>query len=662
MGEIEELEPRIRSPPIEEDALYVALGKDVKESVTVLKWALNNSGGRKIYILHIHQPAQKIPMDAMATNVPIRLLDEHKVRAYHENQRREMQEILEQYVQICHRAGNQAETLPKEMDSIEKGIVQLLSQRRIKWIVMGTGSCKTYSRGKETTLKKIFFFRNSTREMIIPKSRKATYVRLKAPSFCRISFIWKGKLIHTRESDIHGIYIDLNSASPEASTNAETTESSLRSLSVTEGENDRLSLSGSFPNYLRVRSADLGMRRLNSGGREINSASPEASTNAETTESSLRSLSVTEGENDRLSLSGSFPNYLRVRSADLGMRRLNSGGREINSASPEASSNAETTESSLRSLSVTEEGNDRLSLSGSFPNYRRVRSADLGMRRLNSEGSTDLDSSSRESEVDGIYIERDCESPQASTNAETTEASLSSLSVTEGENDGLNIPDPVPNCHTFGSDDLVMRFLSPPDDPGTVTPQSRLNPEGSTYRDSPSRRSPSVSSLFSTCPSREIIQDTASGSLECTEGNERLESPMPEDNEWGGCHQLSIAVSSLEGTMSDDIYHRLGQSVARVESFCRDVHKESVRRKKAENNVIDAIHRVKESATMYTELLRHRREIEQSLARSKKDVEEMKSKLVAVINARRSQNANSSKKLEELEQKLFSAVELSQLL
>lgn len=64
MGEIEELEPRIRSPPIEEDALYVALGKDVKESVTVLNWALNNSGGRKIYILHIHQPAQKIPMDS----------------------------------------------------------------------------------------------------------------------------------------------------------------------------------------------------------------------------------------------------------------------------------------------------------------------------------------------------------------------------------------------------------------------------------------------------------------------------------------------------------------------------------------------------------------------------------------------------------------------
>ncbi|XP_022895866.1 U-box domain-containing protein 33-like isoform X2 [Olea europaea var. sylvestris] len=188
MSEIEEVEPRLPSPPIEEDTIYVALGKDVKKFVTVLMWALQNSGGRKICILHILQLAQKIPMDAMGTKVPITLLDEHKVRAYHENQRQEMQEILEKYVQICRREG--AETLHREMDYIEKGIVQLLSQLRIKWLVMGTGSCKSYSRGKETTLQKIFSFRNST--------RKTTYVRLKAPSFCRISFIWKGNLIHTR--------------------------------------------------------------------------------------------------------------------------------------------------------------------------------------------------------------------------------------------------------------------------------------------------------------------------------------------------------------------------------------------------------------------------------------------------------------------------------
>lgn len=34
----------------------------------------------------------------------------------------------------------------KEMDSIEKGIVQLISQLSIKWLVMGAGASKSCSR------------------------------------------------------------------------------------------------------------------------------------------------------------------------------------------------------------------------------------------------------------------------------------------------------------------------------------------------------------------------------------------------------------------------------------------------------------------------------------------------------------------------------------
>ncbi|KAL4585081.1 hypothetical protein LXL04_009695 [Taraxacum kok-saghyz] len=50
-------------PPreVEEDKIYVAVGKDLKESQSTLLWALRNSGGRQICILHVHQPAEKIP-------------------------------------------------------------------------------------------------------------------------------------------------------------------------------------------------------------------------------------------------------------------------------------------------------------------------------------------------------------------------------------------------------------------------------------------------------------------------------------------------------------------------------------------------------------------------------------------------------------------------
>lgn len=45
-----------------EDMMYVAVGKDVKECKMNLLWALQNSGGRKVCILHVHQPAQFIPL------------------------------------------------------------------------------------------------------------------------------------------------------------------------------------------------------------------------------------------------------------------------------------------------------------------------------------------------------------------------------------------------------------------------------------------------------------------------------------------------------------------------------------------------------------------------------------------------------------------------
>ncbi|KAL2478758.1 U-box domain-containing protein 33 [Forsythia ovata] len=189
MSEIAEVELRTPSPHVDVDnTMFVALGKDVKEGETVLMWALHNSGGRKICILHIHEPARMISM--MGPKVSISLLDEHIVSVHHENERQEMQKILDEYVRTCGRAGVQVETLNKEMDSIQKGIVQLISQLGIKWLIMGAGASKSYS----------------------------------------------------RDSKVDGINIETESASLQASPNAETTESFLRSLSVTEGQNDRLNL------------------------------------------------------------------------------------------------------------------------------------------------------------------------------------------------------------------------------------------------------------------------------------------------------------------------------------------------------------------------------------------------------------------------------------
>nr|AFK41159.1 unknown [Lotus japonicus] len=44
------------------DTIYVAVAKDVKDSRLNLIWAIQNSGGKKICILHVHVPSHMIPI------------------------------------------------------------------------------------------------------------------------------------------------------------------------------------------------------------------------------------------------------------------------------------------------------------------------------------------------------------------------------------------------------------------------------------------------------------------------------------------------------------------------------------------------------------------------------------------------------------------------
>ncbi|XP_069144087.1 U-box domain-containing protein 33 isoform X4 [Solanum lycopersicum] len=132
------------TPVVVDDVMYVAVGKDLKETDPTLTWALHKSGGRKICIVHVHTPAQKIPM--MGTKFNIDQLDVHQVRAYHEKEKQDMHMILEKYILICGRAGVCADKLVLEMDSIEKGIVELISQHGIGKLVMGAAANKCYSK------------------------------------------------------------------------------------------------------------------------------------------------------------------------------------------------------------------------------------------------------------------------------------------------------------------------------------------------------------------------------------------------------------------------------------------------------------------------------------------------------------------------------------
>ncbi|XP_047342399.1 U-box domain-containing protein 33-like isoform X2 [Impatiens glandulifera] len=213
-------------PMVEEDTVYVALGKNLNDGKSILEWALQYQRGNYICILHVHQPAQRIPF--LGTKFLVSQLDEKHVKAHREEEKKEMNKLLDNYRSICGRAGVLAKVLHTENDAVEKGIVDLISQYAIRKLLMG---------GKIS---------RNTREL---KSKKAIYVQLEAPIYCHIWFIRKGQLVHSREGRLSGIGMDSAPLSLQASPSAQTGIGVSASSLSSRGWKNRLI---SSPDYSRI--------------------------------------------------------------------------------------------------------------------------------------------------------------------------------------------------------------------------------------------------------------------------------------------------------------------------------------------------------------------------------------------------------------------------
>ncbi|GAB4844492.1 hypothetical protein Ancab_037870 [Ancistrocladus abbreviatus] len=216
-----------------EDKIFVAVGKEVKESKSTLIWALHNSTGKKICIIHVHQPSPTIPI--LGGRFPVSSVGKEELRAFREVERQEMLKILEEYIHICGQAGVRAEKLYIEMNSVEKGIVELIYKKRIGKLVMGAAADGRFSR-----------------KMTEPKSKKANYVRKEAPAFCHVRFICKGHLICTREGIKH---------SNPNNENGQSNSLSLRSITPPENRQPDLGI-----HYHKTRSAGFPENSYNDDG------------------------------------------------------------------------------------------------------------------------------------------------------------------------------------------------------------------------------------------------------------------------------------------------------------------------------------------------------------------------------------------------------------
>ncbi|KAK9757937.1 hypothetical protein RND81_01G195700 [Saponaria officinalis] len=164
----------------DDEMLYVAVSKEFRTCKSTLIWALQNIEGKKLCLVHVHQPSQT--MSILGGRFHISSVAEEEVMAYQEKERRHMLKVLDEYIYLCTQAGVRVEKLYIEMRTVENGLVELITQNKIERLVMGAAADNRYSR-----------------KMTEPKSNKANHVCRHAPDFCHIWFVCKGHLIYTRE-------------------------------------------------------------------------------------------------------------------------------------------------------------------------------------------------------------------------------------------------------------------------------------------------------------------------------------------------------------------------------------------------------------------------------------------------------------------------------
>ncbi|MBA0730440.1 hypothetical protein Golax_025566, partial [Gossypium laxum] len=157
-----------------EDVIFVAVGKNVEKSKTTLDWAVDNFPGKKICVLHVHRPTHVLALTADGKLARSKL-KQHAVEAFQKLERQRLQERLDEYLLILDHSGVQADALWIEMDSVEKGILEIIARHNIRWLVMGAAADTYYSK-----------------KLVELKSKKATFVCQNAPVSCHIWFACKG--------------------------------------------------------------------------------------------------------------------------------------------------------------------------------------------------------------------------------------------------------------------------------------------------------------------------------------------------------------------------------------------------------------------------------------------------------------------------------------
>ncbi|KAH9303298.1 hypothetical protein KI387_014881 [Taxus chinensis] len=167
------------TPPAEK--MYVAVGKDLFESVYALKWALDNRLAASVILLHVHVPLRYIP--SPMGNIPVNKARKDMLNAHKNDEQEKLNDCMKVYMEICSRVKVKAEPLVVEKAEVSRGIVEVVSELDIRRLIMGTTSAGSAI----------------SKKMKMQGPGKAVYVQKHAIRSCEVLIICKGKLVLVRK-------------------------------------------------------------------------------------------------------------------------------------------------------------------------------------------------------------------------------------------------------------------------------------------------------------------------------------------------------------------------------------------------------------------------------------------------------------------------------
>lgn len=160
------------------ERVYVAVGKSLEKTVSLIQWTLKRFGKGEICLVHVHQPSPQIP--TLLGKLPASQASPEVVYAHRREEKEQTRKLLLNYLSICCGQKVKASYIIIETDQVHRGIVDLVTRYGIRKLVMGAvpENCMKMKKG----------------------SKKANYAAKYAPSSCEIWFINKGRHLWTREA------------------------------------------------------------------------------------------------------------------------------------------------------------------------------------------------------------------------------------------------------------------------------------------------------------------------------------------------------------------------------------------------------------------------------------------------------------------------------